>query len=371
MTAVAASIAPLALGILKMPITVTSEVQGHAINTVDDILLSRLRISPTAPLIAYPATTRGKTDYVDYSANDLNRFIDEAVRQYASLGLVPEVSLPHLKHSIPSLLTLGVQNASSTEAETVAILAPSNIDYVITVFALSRMSFSVLFLSNRLSTEAYVSLLQKTKCTKVVSGSGNWKSAELIQAQSSVSLFNLVDKSAYDIPLPSGPRLSVPLPHNASARIAFIVHSSGSTGLPKPIFQTHKACLSNYSSGIGFRAFLTLPLYHNHGISTLFRAIFAGKKLAMMNANLPLSESNLVEAMESVEPESFHGVPYALKLLSETERGIQALKRCKLVLYGGSSCPDEVGDELVRQGVYIVGHYGAYVFSCSPMPAVD
>lgn len=223
------------------------------------------------------------------------------------------------------------------------------------------MSFSVLFLSNRLSTEAYVSLLQTTNCTKLVSGSGNREVAELIQAQHPVSLFTLVEKPAYDVPMPSGPRLLIPVPHNASTRIAFIVHSSGSTGLPKPIFQTHKACLSNYSSGIGFRAFLTLPLYHNHGISTLFRAIFAGKKIAMMNANLPLSEGNLVDAMESADPESFHGVPYALKLLSETDRGVQALKKCKLVLYGGSSCPDEVGDELVRQGVYVVGHYGAYV----------
>ncbi|KAE9973609.1 hypothetical protein BLS_003501 [Venturia inaequalis] len=340
MTTFAPSIEPLALKGRKVPLEISSAVQVPAISTVNDVLLSRLRTSPEAPLISYPATPRGKTDYVDYSANDLNCFVDEAAHRYATSGLIPE-------------------NISSTEAETVAILAPSDLDYVVTIFALSRMSFSVLFLSNRLSTEAYVSLLQKTKCTKLVSGSGNWKVAELIQAQHSVSLFSLVKKPAYDIPIPSAPRLVIPIPHNVSTRIAFIVHSSGSTGLPKPIFQTHKACLSNYSSGIGFRAFLTLPLYHNHGISTLFRAIFAGKKIAMMNANLPLSDSNLVDAMESADPESFHGVPYALKLLSETERGVQALKKCKLVLYGGSSCPDEVGDVLVRQGVYVVGHYGA------------
>ncbi|TID21418.1 male sterility protein [Venturia nashicola] len=340
MTTFAPGIEPLAFDARKAPDMMATAVQDPVIRTVDDVLLSRLRTSPTAPLISYPATPRGKTDYVDYSANDLNRFIDEAVRKYTSSGLVPD-------------------NISSTEAETVAILAPSNLDYVITIFALSRMSFSVLFLSNRLSTEAYINLLRKTNCTKLVSGSGNWKVAELVQAQYPVSLFNLVEKPAYDITMSSTPRLSIPSPPNVSTRIAFIVHSSGSTGLPKPIFQTHKACLSNYSSGIDFRAFLTLPLYHNHGISTLFRAIFAGKKITMMNANLPLSEGNLVDAMESVDPESFHGVPYALKLLSETERGVQALKKCKLVLYGGSSCPDEVGDELVRQGVYVVGHYGA------------
>ncbi|QDS74306.1 putative secondary metabolism biosynthetic enzyme [Venturia effusa] len=340
MTTTAARIKPLVFDAPKVPIVTTNAVQVDTIRTVDDVLLNRKRTSPTAPLISYPVTPRGKTDYKDYSAEDLNRFVDEAIRLYASSGLFPE-------------------NVLSTEAETVAILAPSNLDYVVSIFALSRMSFSVLFLSNRLSTEAYVSLLQKTRCVKMVCGAGNRKAAELIRTQYPLSLFDLVEKHVYDIPVPSGPPLLMPQLHNVLDRIAFIVHSSGSTGLPKPILQTHKACLSNYSSGIGYKAFLTLPLYHNHGISTLFRAIFAGKKIAMMNANLPLSAGNLVDAMESVEPESFHGVPYALKLLSETERGVQALRKCKLVLYGGSSCPDEVGDELVRQGVYVVGHYGA------------
>ena len=63
--------------------------------------------------------------------------------------------------------------------------------------------------------------------------------------------------------------------------------------------------------------------------------------------------------MESVEPESFLGVPYALKLLAETDRGISALRKCRLVMFGGSSCPDDLGDALVRAGVYLVGHYGA------------
>ena len=115
----------------------------------------------------------------------------------------------------------------------------------------------------------------------------------------------------------------------------------------------------NYSNSTGYRAFLTLPLYHNHGLSCFFRAVYSGKPLAMVNANLPLTGPNLIEAMESVQPESFNGVPYALKLLGETERGIDALRRCKLVMFGGSSCPDDLGDKLVEAGVYLVGHYGA------------
>ena len=186
------------------------------------------------------------------------------------------------------------------------------------------------------------------------------KSITAIQGEYSVHCLPVAERHVYDLPSPSGPRYSRQVDGlEASKRNAFIIHSSGSTGFPKPIFQTHSACLSNYSVSPGYRAFLTLPLYHNHGLSNFFRAIFSGIPIALVNASLPLSGTNLIEAMESVEPESFLGVPYALKLLGETERGISALRKCKLVMFGGSSCPDELGDRLVKEGIYLVGHYGA------------
>jgi len=242
----------------------------------------------------------------------------------------------------------------------VAILAPSNLDYVVSVLALSRLGHTVLFLSNRLATEAYVSLLQKTNCHYILGSPVTRKSIRAIQSEYTVHYLPVAEKHVYDLPSPSGPRYSRQAGGlEASKRNAFIIHSSGSTGLPKPIFQTHSACLSNYSVSPGYRAFLTLPLYHNHGLSNFFRAIYSGIPIALVNASLPLSGTNLIEAMDSVEPESFLGVPYALKLLGETERGISALRKCKLVMFGGSSCPDELGDRLVKEGIYLVGHYGA------------
>lgn len=241
----------------------------------------------------------------------------------------------------------------------VAILAPSNLDYVVSVFALSRIGFAILFLSNRLSTEAYVNLLKKTKCRKLVVSDHYTKAVAKIQAEYRVSVSGMVGQAAYQSATSAQPHFPAVKWPGASKCVAFIIHSSGSTGLPKPIFQTHASCLANYSTGIPYRAFLTLPLFHNHGISTLLRALVAGKRIALYNSNLPLSGSTLTDAMEAVQPESLHCVPYALKLMAESERGIEVLRRCKLVLFGGSSCPDDLGDRLVEAGVYLVGHYGA------------
>ena len=71
--------------------------------------------------------------------------------------------------------------------------------------------------------------------------------------------------------------------------------------------------------------------------------------------------------IEYVKPEVWHCVPYLLKLLAETEEGIIALTKVNLVLFGGSSCPDDLGDRLVERGVYLVANYGAWVLSGSEL----
>lgn len=59
--------------------------------TVDDLLFNRSQTIPEVPLVAYPATPRGRADYVNYSARDLDRFADHGANKYASMGLAPQV----------------------------------------------------------------------------------------------------------------------------------------------------------------------------------------------------------------------------------------------------------------------------------------
>ncbi|KAG6361850.1 hypothetical protein INS49_010079 [Diaporthe citri] len=306
--------------------------------TITDLLLSKVRETPDAVFIQYPATAKGKKDYVGYTVTDVDRLADEAARQYVARGLRPE--------------------PTTDKCEVIALLATSNLDYVASMLALSRMGFSVLFLSTRLTTGAYVNLLRLTGSRKLVVGKDFKTAGEQIKEQYPLSSYSIVERSEYDLDKPSGPRFPYTRPANASQQISFIVHSSGSTGLPKPIYQTHSACLANYSSGIPYRAFLMLPLFHNHGISVTFRGLIAGNKISMYNANLPLAGSTLIESLKATQPQSLHCVPYALKLMAETPGGIEELKKLSLVMYGGSSCPDDLGDKLTEAGVYVVGQYG-------------
>ncbi|KAL4755761.1 uncharacterized protein BDW70DRAFT_167943 [Aspergillus foveolatus] len=322
----------------KLPPTPPDEAEVP-LYTIDDILLQRISYPPDAPLVGYPQSRYGISDYAFYTAKELDKFANGAAQALQFSGL-PKISDP-------------------SENRVVAILGPSNLDYIVSLFALSRLGYAVLLLSTRLSTEAYTNLLAQTTCSHILYSPTTEKAVEAIRgASSQINTFLIPEHIIYskctessDLRLSRQPELA--------QKWAFIIHSSGSTGLPKPIFQTHAACIANYTTSNSYRALLTLPLYHNHGLCTFFRSIFKAKPIAIYNANLPLTGKNILEVMETFRPESFHGVPYVLKLLSEVPGGVEALARCQQVLFGGSSCPDELGDYLVDNGVRLISHYGA------------
>ncbi|KAM0260073.1 hypothetical protein ACHAQJ_002997 [Trichoderma viride] len=102
-----------------------------------------------------------------------------------------------------------------------------------------------------------------------------------------------------------------------------------------------------------------MPLFHNYGICSFFRALHSRKSIHFYNAELPLTQDYLLKIFQAHDFEIFYGVPYTLKLLSESQKGIDLLQELKLVMYGGSACPDDLGNLLVENGVNLIGHYGA------------
>lgn len=78
-------------GALKSNGTVSGPKPDNKVVTVTDLLLSKVRTTPDAIFIRYPATAKGRNDYVGFSVTDIDRLADEAARQYARRGLKPEV----------------------------------------------------------------------------------------------------------------------------------------------------------------------------------------------------------------------------------------------------------------------------------------
>ncbi len=109
---------------------------------------------------------------------------------------------------------------------------------------------------------------------------------------------------------------------------------------------------------MNMRSLLTSPLFHSHGFYEVFRSIYSRKPIYLANYLLPLTRQSLLKMLEHVKPELFHCVPYVVKLLAESDAGIRALAKVDVVLFAGSSCPDDLGDLLVSRGVNLVANYG-------------
>lgn len=237
----------------------------------------------------------------------------------------------------------------------IGLLAPSNLDFVVSFFALSRLGYTILTLSLRISPVAVSNLLKQCNCNIIIHGSSRSIETTLEKVKNDLPLKPLALPSRGDYDIPASQTLFVREfdREGENGRLAIIIHSSGSTGLPKPIGLSHRAILCHPPVGSGLHNFNALPWYHVYGISTSLQAIWMGKIAHLFNTSLPLTGDNLIAVIEAVRPEAIHSVPYALGLLAEKPRGIELLKECKVVTAAGARTPDELGDRLIKAGVQL------------------
>jgi thioester reductase-like protein len=307
-------------------------------HTLDELLRQRAATIADTPIAAYP-TSAAPDSYQRHTARQLDEYATRAAHRYREvLGHRERNSPPHV----------------------VALLAASDLDYLVALFALGRLGLTPLLLSTRLSPEAIVSLLEQTGCDEIVHSAPHREKVDAINALRPVSP---VEAAPLCTDYRTGPvdEIRIDLdPEFETNTACNILHSSGSTGFPKPIRNIHKNYIYNASFNLGMKGFITLPLFHNHGLSSFLRALYSGKILYFYDPNLPLSARQLTAVFKHLgsELEIFYGVPYALKVLA-SEEGLQLLKRFKVVMFGGSACPDDLGDMLVDAGVNLIAHYGA------------
>lgn len=317
------------------------------VHTFDQLLRAQALRIPTEPYILYP---KSGAQFEEYTVSQINNFAYRAAKKYS------KAILPRTKSSSPP--------------RTVALLGVSNLDYAVSMFALSKLGWTILFLSTRISDAAYKHLFAKTNCSDIIVQASFEKTIARIKNDFPLPLnvFPMAGKDIYD---PIGTRdEQIPVEETAfdqgfdhiqeTQKTLWIIHSSGSTGLPKPVGTSHRAALNTAKliSEHNMAAMITLPLYHAYGVITMAGALACGKKIAMFNANIPITGPSMIEAMNATNLDIFYGVPYALKLLVETPGGTEVLARHKRVVFGGSSCPEELGDSMVASGVNLCSFYG-------------
>ena len=309
-----------------------------SLNFVDDLVQLVASQREQVPLIAFPTTAQGPAQFEVFTAQTFSKFLDAAAACLAAQGLGPAEDTPAV----------------------VAVLGSTDIAYCVTFSALLRLGYTVFMLSTRLSTEAYASLLEKTACDVLVYVPGLESVAANIATQRPLRLLKVIPRSTFEeLSIEPGPS---PWPRpslsTAKTRRAFILHSSGSTGLPKPIFLTHAAFMAGWGVGYGDRCLNTCPAFHYHGLAMMYRTMAKSGITFFPDFSKPLTSKVIFSLLNTIKPTAFFAVPYTLQLTAEIDASLEIMKSCEVVTASGAVCPDELGNRLTSKGVHLVSFCG-------------
>lgn len=284
-----------------------------------------------------------------------------------------------------STLRPRIANGHRSYQSTVALLCPSTPDFLFAWLGLIRLGYAVLLLAPQCQPEAVahlcracnVSILLYDELYEKIARDTESKSPAVGEtALSCMPLgFSVNDEgfvTALEKEFTSAEGVKI-----ESTDIAYLHHTSGtSSGLPKPIAQSHRAAvgvLPHFPEGSESATFTTTPLYHG-GIADLFRAwtsnaliwLFPGKSSASQGQALQITASDVLSCLEiarSLEQlppvKYFSSVPYVLQMLASGTEGLNVLNSMDCVGVGGAALPSEVGDSLVAQGVNLLSRFGS------------
>ncbi|EWZ38771.1 hypothetical protein FOCG_05160 [Fusarium oxysporum f. sp. radicis-lycopersici 26381] len=259
------------------------------------------------------------------------------------------------------------RTSSHQKPKVVALCGIGDFEYLITALAIAKLGHTTLFLSPRLPLESCVGLLRPSNAALLLVQQGQQSLAEYVNGDSLDVAAEAVAPIDQGMPTRSiegrqNTNLTAALDIEAERNTAvWILHSSGSTGLPKLVSVPNGAALRRYTANLGslgLDTLTTVPLYHAFGMSSFFRC-FISQKTIQLYAKLPITTSHLLQATRDRMFGLFSAVPFTIKLLAESEEGMRFLRGFSVLTTGGSPMPEDLGTELVRQGVRLVSVYGS------------
>jgi len=334
---------------------------------------------------------------IDTSFQNINTLIDTLAEEHGGLPAAGfAISPSKVSHDRPwghSVYTFkDLQRASLATAallqkrhaeqlfqcQTVALICPSTPEFLLTWLGLMRLGKAVLLIAPQCQPSAIAHLCNESGASLIYHDPMYAKQATSAAQQSeTLEAKALPFKSEFDImqlmKLSTGRYLLEEPFEIQDTDVAYLHHTSGtSSGVPKPIPQTHRAgagVLPRFKDGRTKATFTTTPLYHG-GVADCFRAWTSGALIWLFpGRGLPITAGNVVKCLDvaaecrrknQLPPvKYFSSVPYVLQSLEADDNGLRYLQMMDIVGVGGAALPDEVGGRLVRNGVNLISRFGS------------
>ncbi|KAI1775877.1 acetyl-CoA synthetase-like protein [Hypoxylon cercidicola] len=267
---------------------------------------------------------------------------------------------------------------------TVAYLGPNDARYVILLFGAIKAGYKTLFISPRNSQEGQLSLFEKTDCNIIAFAKPQ---RSLIQSWLQERDMKAIEVGPIDVWFPKEDVKHFPYDktfEQAEWEPLMVLHTSGSTGIPKPVLISHglvaiNDALHNFPDPDGApswmrgfvnsskRLFLPMPLFHVGGMYIFIISMFWNIPMAFGIGDRPLSPDLVVDCLENADAESTILPPAILEDMSHNEEQIRSLAKLKICAFGGGNLNKDDGDRLVEKGVTLLNTMGATEYTLLPM----
>ncbi|KII84556.1 hypothetical protein PLICRDRAFT_117723 [Plicaturopsis crispa FD-325 SS-3] len=250
-------------------------------------------------------------------------------------------------------------------------------------------------MSPRNSPAAVVSMLQRTGCRELIVTPSVQALVDGVKAEiaSDTDPFELLIREIPPLsaiyPKLGAERVEDPFLKYPSSKdfpkltdVAYYIHSSGSTGHPKPIATTHEMFMLfsefafywdtiKYDPPLRMGA-MSLPPFHAFGMNMqLFIPLWTLSSVAVFPPTsendpraapmIPTSD-NILEHMKRTQCNATIMVPSFVEIWEQSAEAVEYLKTLQFLGYGGGPLPAAKGDSLVKAGVKLRTVYGGTEF---------
>ncbi|CAI7663889.1 unnamed protein product [Penicillium manginii] len=265
-------------------------------------------------------------------------------------------------------------NLGPGDGETLAYVGTNDIRYPALVFGAIKAGYHMFLVSPRNSMPAYKSLFESTKCARILTQSPRLPPV--------LAIIDGLSMQAIDIP-DVDELLSNEYPHFEYSKTypdhrndtMAIVHTSGSTGIPKPIIWPLEVAnqhirMSNLQPPSGSSAlaemfidskmFLTLPPFHAAGIGIMIFLAVPSKLtfVVPISASLPTAAS-FIAAAKQTDLKSAVLPPFILNDLAHNNEMLEfCSQHLELLLYGGGDLSQPIGEKIAKR-IRLANMYGA------------